>query len=1162
MEIEKTKEHVIEKEFKDIQIIFDIKDIKAKEEINKIIFYLIGEKRSTKISQMDTYYIYHYNALIESHELNAFKKHENLKKRFSKLITSITISDAIQIPLNILSDSEKKEITYTELMNIIHAFIKIITASYLEVILSRTILSSRDSKLTKEEVEDFNLDDNLKPLRTLIVKHQVLGISDIKKIFNLIDDMDDLLRRQLFYLMMKKHALKDITSFYEVITGKTLSFDDKHGFEESTEESIKLEVFFRAYIQLHGILENVIEQVGKSKEVIEIQIPINPLSYEFDKQYNTGVAEFLTKCFHEKGNVVLKAFKTVLEHEAKMHKDLTLENLIVSFEIKDDSKELMKMLRKKGIYYDQVQLALMEIYGKRRPLLKERDKKEVVELRTFIIFKGYYQEDKNSITSWDRQFKIRDPDGYDLKCRIRENKECFKSLHLDMETEIEIQATYYEKYRYDVRKEFWQPETRYFDIIAIKILDRFESISVNLGQDFQGKRILENTREGIILYKHSENGKLMHEKILDVPLILQKVFRGENSLFYRVKLGTKVITKPKADICLYIEEDTNLAFQTGLILKNAINNIMREYRKKRNMPILQMFYTVGVFIDENRELIVSDPFDDKISVSGNNDMQDDVIDMIKAKGIDKKGELLECFYKILHVQTMREDVRLGVFGYASINPFLFAIKDAIDVFPNLFIIGIAGSGKTTFLELMMNIMYGTKLKSPDSIDSTARLTKYSTESTFPLNIDDIDILDPKLMNYIKTNSTRKTTRDRMTKDQRKNSEQTYTCYTGSANKKEFLLGNKNEAFRKRCLVFEIMKKIDMKDETREFEEQREIIKKGKVFGFYLLKKTVEFIDKSNEKDISVYFKLVAMLNTTKRELKNCFLDNDVPLTDIRRLTIYALVWIGWRIWQHVFNERGLKSELLDSVLDLKSGRFLAFVNNLENVERSIGLEVFDNILAFYEEKNDEFKNLIPDARALSRTNGESEYPVVVLNARFINAYDEWARRRGYDTLGSIVKMGELQSELLNREIKPKSIRYTDISNSHAKCNKYSILFYYKEIKEMRRSLSSTDDDVIEEELEGDFDIDEILAGKPENLANETIESLEKTKIILEKLDNIFNDNGSIALKKEDVIQVLELEESLEGIAVEKYINLLIEDSVILKENGMIRLNKSITNDRD
>ena len=344
-----------------------------------------------------------------------------------------------------------------------------------------------------------------------------------------------------------------------------------------------------------------------------------------------------------------------------------------------------------------------------------------------------------------------------------------------------------------------------------------------------------------------------------------------------------------------------------------------------------IFRTAGVFLKDD-DFILVHPFKKGLTVIGENNIQYEYIERIKEKGIDFDGNLTESFYKILQIDGIREDIRVGIFGFASIHPFFYALSKALDIFPNLFVIGIHGSGKTTLTETLFNHLYGTKIRSPDSINSPARIIRYSTESTFSLNFDDVDILDPKLMNFIKTSSTQKGTRDRLTREQKIISEQTYTSYIGTANNRNFLSGNENDAFRKRCLIFETMEEIDIKEDFTSFESNRSDIAEGKIYGFFLIEKAMEFFNTLSTKDISTYFKLTAHINEIKRKIKERIIEKVIPLSDARRLTIYALIYIGWEIWNYIFKKAELEPNILDKYLDFNQDHFLNFIKNLEETE--------------------------------------------------------------------------------------------------------------------------------------------------------------------------------------------------------------------------------------
>jgi len=341
------------------------------------------------------------------------------------------------------------------------------------------------------------------------------------------------------------------------------------------------------------------------------------------------------------------------------------------------------------------------------------------------------------------------------------------------------------------------------------------------------------------------------------------------------------------------------------------------------------FKPVGVFVDKNKELILVSPENPKIKIFSENQIQAEI-----SIYLDKKGELIKDYFEILHIPNISEDFRLGVFGYAAISPFFHAIRKDLDIFPNLFVFGVNNSGKSTLLELLINNLYGTKLKFAYEIERVPRLASY-LGSPFALNIDDIDGLNDEIMNFIKTTScSRKTITLRKDNIIR---EQIYSSYTGSANNLHFIIGARNNAFRQRCMLFELKRSIKKDHNYTKFQEIKLNIKENKIVGFYLLEKALEFIGKSYTKsNLTTYEKLTRLIKETKTKLEKFLYEFNyisrksrrIEL-DNRRLSIYALIYTGWQFWNYCFECNKLESPLLKKALDFETKYFLRFIKDLE-----------------------------------------------------------------------------------------------------------------------------------------------------------------------------------------------------------------------------------------
>ena len=1121
------KKEVIDADFKPIQIIFEMKDITKASKCSKWIFYHAKAELSTTENELvENKMVFHYKTKkIELFEIP--REYENVKEEYREFVSKILITDTFLKESINLNDCP--ELLPGDIIKLINAMTKEIENSLLEIIITNSVLGSLDGKEREKILTDLDIKDDFSVLKRLFGTSRRLSHSEITKILNLIKTEDYFLLKTVFYFIHEKIGIKELKATlkrYYNLKGKP-AFTEEEETElrdNFTRSHIILELFFRNYIHLNKVLEQVHNYDEDSESYTRIAIPLNPIAYSIKKICGECVADFIKKSFDEEPLKILECFKRVLRYETKRLKGFELNNTIISFDYSGDS-EYIDDLRKSEIYYDSITNLIIFKKRKSDPILEKYSEKEDYDdkgFSHFCIFKGSYQDIKVSKITWDKVFRGVDIYDMPIECRITENKGYYKDLELGMETSIEIQSILHIKYWFNKKVGVWEYREGFFlEVLDMKIIKGFKPLKIKMGSDHIGDIYLENTRKGLTQYKYTRKDSIYKKNILAYPLELIHVYEGENDYFYECRINSEIVCKTKADLFKYLEDETTYAFISGKDLKDAINNVLRKSQEESEFPVLKMYHTAGVFLDrEDQDFIIVHPFKEDLYVFGENDVQFRYIERIKEKGIDLEGKLTRCFYDLLHIKTMREDVRIGAFGYSAIHPFFYALSGVIDVFPNLFMISGHGSGKTTLLEILINHLYGTEMKSPDSIESTARLTKYSTESPFGLNIDDIDFLDPKLMNWIKTNSTRKGTRDRMDKEQKMNREQTYAPYTGSANIKDFLTGESNNAFRKRCLIFEGMERIELKADTMDFDILSTEIAEGKIYGFYLLEKAMEFFEKLSDKPISSYFKLVRYLNDLKKRLKQLFINKEVFISDIRRLTIYTLFYIGLQIWSYVFRENKLESPILTKILNLEREEFIDIVKKLEETERDITLTVFDTILYFFESNIGRFDK--------KRTPKENE---IVLTLDFIEKYDEFARKRGYDILGNLVKLGDLQSQILNREIKPDGI-YFKIDGGNWGGTKHGIIFYYEEIAKLRHKIIVN---VLEEKpgTVEKIELDEIFIGS---------KKIEEEDAIVKRIEEIFASNKFKALEEKALRQILVLDFSKE--LIERAFDYLWDNEII------------------
>ena len=153
------------------------------------------------------------------------------------------------------------------------------------------------------------------------------------------------------------------------------------------------------------------------------------------------------------------------------------------------------------------------------------------------------------------------------------------------------------------------------------------------------------------------------------------------------------------------------------------------------------------------------------------------------------------------------------------------------------------------------------------------------------------------------------------------------------------------------------------------------------------------------------------------------------------------MYMGWIFWDYCLQTKSFKSDLLTNALDFESETFSNYINELEEAEKEINLEIFESILEFFRQNQHTYSTY----QRVSRDQIENNK--IVITAKFIVEYDKWAKQRGYSTLRSMREFAELESTLLNRDIRVKAMRYQDaVGKKH---DGKGIIFYYKEILALR-----------------------------------------------------------------------------------------------------------------
>ncbi len=540
---------------------------------------------------------------------------------------------------------------------------------------------------------------------------------------------------------------------------------------------------------------------------------------------------------------------------------------------------------------------------------------------------------------------------------------------------------------------------------------------------------------------HKLEAKNFDSIIINEPFYLENIYYNQNlELFYEVKFGNEIVCFNKRDLLGFIENERNYGFIVGKQLKECVSVILREFEKVNHLEPKEMYFTMGIFTDKNDNLIVVHPDNEDIKVYGINAYQKRTIERVKKKGLDIDGVLLNEYFQLFHYKTYPEEVRLTTFGHSLIANFFNVLRDDIDIFPSHFYITpVRSVGKTVLFKLIYADLFGIELKSGDDIDSTARFSENCTDTTTCMPIDDIDKIDPKVLNQMKTAGTTLKAKERMTKDQKIIIQETYRAFSGTANSDEFISGDQNEALRGRCIISRDFIIVNNFRELKKLDEIEEKVRSNSIIGYHLLTKAIEYINKMIDIDnISSHVKLIRLIKQNKEALRKYF-ESKTIFDDPRRLTIYALLYTSWQIWNYIFQDSGLHSDLLKEILDYKeNSKLLQYIRKYEENMLQMNIDDILNILEFYEEIKD--------------NNGKIRYQnkenLRILDTLFVNEYDKWAKIHGYEPLRKLTKLGEMLSKILKKNMKPKNNKSRHIGkspNTPYNKTKYGIPFKAAEI---------------------------------------------------------------------------------------------------------------------
>lgn len=1070
--------------------------------------------------------------------------YREFKEEFKGLLKEIEIiSDSRFHSSSYNEISERLEVTEVEFNSFLAIFLKPLENPNLESNLSTCILSFENFCIPEEYLRFTNRFQIFKKL----FNSPHLTNEEVKLIFLLIDGSDTILMKLIFFLISRKGTfnLEELSDLFRKVRGTepfNMDLLDKCFFSE---EISRLEIYFKNIELMYNSFKDLEhEQV--------ITHPLNPGKLKRMERFSEALLQEFFRSYIVNPIQVIQTFERVirLEYKRKYNKEL---NSIFSFSWEKDDLESFK---KDKLYYQEIEDLLFDLdqeiesntneFVKRIKKLKDSLKIYNESLRKYIIFEGFYH--KNEARPFS-EFIVSDINDKRIKCRIEKNKAYFRKLDLKMESKIQVQGILNLDYQINIENKKFTTKDIYLEVIDLSILDNFRAIECPLSTGSYPTSILHNTREGLSLYVQFKNGKTRKHKILKKPLQVLNIFKNNmGKEIFEIQIGDNIFAKPEREIPDYIiEEEKSLARREGL--RDYIRNIIYEYTEKYkdDFPILDLYNTVGVFLDSNKELTIARPDDPKIKLYGENSSQEELIKDIQSKNLDVNGDLTEDFFEIIHLNILPQHFRFGVYSFSAISPFFFAMNDILDLIPHFFAVGAHGAGKSKTAEIFIDRIIGTTKLIGQNIRTESRFTHELTLSTFARHIEDLNGLDEKQKEIFKTMGTGRPKREVMQRDSKtKDAEQMYPSIISSANSNKFYssMSEDDEAFRVRCWIFEDLKKIDYTkhfNEIKKFRMHENKIIAGRLFGFYLLDKAVEYFDKTIEGEYSKYEKLRKLFDITKTKFENFLVEKNLKVSDPRRPTLYTLFNIGLQIWKYINELKGFKSEIIDEYLDFYSENFLSLFEEQEYKETEKALEKL--ITIFYYFKNNKQRVWLYKFQ---------EIPA--LTTRFIDGYNQWARQRNYPTYDGLTDIAKMQSNVLQKDIKAKS-RYIESLNDGDQDTIRCVPFYFEELQEL-----------IEPKKEKELDCKDLNLGKELNhrdmdriFKGESKEKIEKIEYILNRLKEIFEENNFKELELTNVLQALELEDNLTSQFIKDVINDLIGDGTLIKKGGIITLkNRNLT----
>ncbi len=495
------------------------------------------------------------------------------------------------------------------------------------------------------------------------------------------------------------------------------------------------------------------------------------------------------------------------------------------------------------------------------------------------------------------------------------------------------------------------------------------------------------------------------ELVISQSLRFTRELEGTEPRF-EVVVGNKVIVGTLRELK---EELTNM----GVVAKNrfiddCLSRLLETSRDRELIRKCRVYEMAGVF-EENGELKIVHPTINT-EIIPYNAIAHEIIESMSKFEADENGERARLFARL--IVGLKPEFRFIIAGYSAISPFFWILKEShgLNVTPHLMLYERRGTGKSQTLSVFTRNLYGTKAFIGDDLRTEFRLMSLVSSTTFPLLVDEVGgSISSSALEILKASSTGMTEGHRGLRNQRMKEYKLTAPFCMTANR--WVWGD--SALRDgRIVAIPTAEKIsDLTEE--EFTEIKIALEKSKkLFGLYLLKSVIEELTPSGA-DL-----LELILNEELRIKQEL---NGIELIDGRRYRMYALLRVGYRFWIHALlraladDEFEVFRESLEEPLKPEK-----FRKSVEKIERTIKEEKenqLDGVRAWIEylqnlHKDEDWFGYYGLFGHTSR-NGEE---MILITHEALGHYNEFARRRGFPTFGSLKEMGITIADILGRSI--------------------------------------------------------------------------------------------------------------------------------------------------